>query len=169
MRVWTQDGGGPIRLGGHGTGGGPRLATAAAGTMNNNNDAAVNNNNLAGGGGASGGNGAAAAVQPPPPPRLPANASVRRMGGFSFGGFQFRFGLVVATHPAGPPPQQQQRQRQPRQQQPSTPARNPTQPSTQGPEVTRTADTASASVSPSAGNNIYNIFSLRTGVRPVEF
>jgi len=140
----NQDGGGPIRLGGHGTGGGPRLATAAAGTMNNNNDAAVNNNNLAGGGG----NGAAAAAQPPPPPRLPANASVRRMGGFSFGGFQFRFGLVVATHPAGPPPQQQQRQ--PRQQQPSTPARNPTQPSTQGPEVTRTADTASASVSPSA-------------------
>ena len=155
MRVWTQNGGGPIRLGGHGTGGGPRLA--AAGTMNNNNDAAVNNNNLAGGGGASGGNGAAAAAQPPPPPRLPANASVRRMGGFSFGGFQFRFGLVVATHPAGPPPQQQQ-QRQPRQQQPSTPARNPTQPSTQGPEVTRTADTASASVSPSAGNDIYNIF-----------
>merc|ERR1719259_866200 len=131
--------------------------------MNNNNDAAVNNNNLAGGGGASGGNGAAAAAQPPLPPRLPANASVRRMGGFSFGGFQFRFGLVVATHPAGPPPQQQQ-QRQPRQQQPSTPARNPTQPSTQGPEVTRTADTASSSVSAATDSERPESSSADTGI-----
>ena len=73
----NQEGGPPLRIAP-----GQRLGTGApAAALNNNNNAANNDNN-------NNNNGGNVAVN-------------RRMTGFNFGGFRFRFGVVLTTHQQG--------------------------------------------------------------------